>query len=172
MSDDKNRVIAPRLVPDPYLTDAEYFAQRQKRSGANVGKVVVEINLAELIGGLARIEHTDAQEQAAARFRGLHERAQIGGARAIDYAAVKVDTSGPAGHLVFEVGAQARAAYADACAFLGSERARLLEKVIVYGHGIGAVVGRNAKARRDASKALLAALDELAVFFGLSARPR
>ena len=108
-----NRITAPRLVPDPYLTDAEYFARRQKRSGANVGKVVVEINLAELIGGLARIAHNDAQEEAAARFRGLFERAQIGGARAIDYSAVKVDTSGPS-HLVFEIGERARAAYADA----------------------------------------------------------
>lgn len=172
MPADDNRVIAPRLVPDPYLTDAEYFAQRQKRSGPNVGKVAVALNLAELIGGLARLEHTDAQEQAAARFRLLHERSQIGGARAIDYAAVKVDTSGPASHLVFEVGSDARGAYADAVSMIGSNRARLCERVIVYGQGIGAVVGRNAKARRQATQDLLSALDDLAVFFSLAARAR
>jgi hypothetical protein len=98
------------LRPDPLLTDAEYFHQRRVKPGKDVGKAPVLVNKLELIGGLARLGGVkEWQEAAAAKYRLLHERSQIGGAKAIDYAAVKVDTSGPSEDAVFIVGANARA---------------------------------------------------------------
>ena len=78
--------VSHRLVPDPSMSDAEYFEQRRTKSGPNVGKVMVAVNLGEMIGGLARLEHSDLQAEAAMKYRNLFDRAQIGGAKAIDYA--------------------------------------------------------------------------------------
>jgi hypothetical protein len=159
------------LRPDPSLTDAEYFHQRRVKPGKDVGKAPVLVNKLELIGGLARLGGVkEWQEAAAAKYRLLHERSQIGGAKAIDYAAVKVDTSGPSEDAVFIVGANARAEYRDAVQFLGMIRSNLVERVVVYDQSIGKIAGRSARARSRTTKLLLDALDDLAVHFGLAAR--
>ena len=70
------RHVVARLVPDPMMTDAEFYHRRQTRPGPNVGMVSAQINLIELIGGLARIKGRDVvQEEAAARYRKLWEQA-------------------------------------------------------------------------------------------------
>lgn len=166
------RLVEHRLVPDPMMTDAEYFEQRRTKSGPLVGKVSASMNMVELIGGLARIkDRTEVQEAAAGRFRLLHERAQIGGARAIDYGVARVDTSGSNYGLVVEFGEEARRAYSDAVRYLGMIRSSLVERVVVYDMSLRQVEpGRRAQIKAKA--ALFDALDDLAVHFRFVARPR
>lgn len=169
MADDGVRLVQWRLVPDPTMSDAEYFAQRQANDGPHVGKAHAQVNMIGLIGGLARIKgRTPAQEQAAAHYRLLHERAQIGGARAIDYAAVRVDTSGSPGGLVLEIGEEARGDYADAVRYLGMMRSSLVERIIVHDMSLRDVAGGGGRRVADARVRLLDALDALAVHFRLS----
>lgn len=168
---DPNRVIAHRLVRDPYMSDAEFFEQRRVKSGPNVGKVVVAMNLVEMIGGLARIEdRTELQEEAARKFRLIYERAQIGGSKAIDYAAVKVDTSGPSAAAVRDIGGDARAQYSAAVQHLGVIRSSLVEKVVVHDMSISAVAGRSGQQMKLAKNMLMASLDALAVHFRLASK--
>lgn len=165
----KLQFIEDRLIPDPTMTDAEYFHQRQTKSGPQVGKVVASINMLELIGGLARIRgRSEAQEAAAGKFRLLHERAQIGGARAMDYAAVKVDTSGPSQDGSSDRGEDARRQYKDAVRYLGMVRSGLVERVVVHDQSISALAGKNSRARSKITEDLLAAIDDLAVHFKLA----
>lgn len=165
------REVGFRLVPDPSMTDAEYFHQRQAKSGPLVGKVTVAISMIELIGGLARIkDRSEAQEAAAAKYRLLHERAQIGGGRAIDYAAVKVDTSGQSGSASVEIGEDARRQYKDAVRYVGMTRSSLVERVVVYDQSISALAGKGSRARARATRDLLEALDDLAVHFRLASK--
>lgn len=163
--------ISHRLIPDPSMTDAEYFEQRRTKSGPNVGKVHAAVNLGELIGGLARIDRrTDVHEEAAIRYRNLFDRAQIGGARAIDYAAAKVDTSGPSELAVFEVGAAAREAYSAVTLHLGMIRSGLIERIVCHDMSISSMAGRRHRARVRLTNDLLSSLDELAVYFKLVSR--
>lgn len=169
----KHEFVQVRLVPDPAMTDAEYFHQRRTKTGPHVGKVGVAMNMLELIGGLARIKGvTEPQEAAAAKYRLLHDRAQIGGARAIDYAAVKVDTSGQAYGATAEIGEDARRQYKDAVRHLGMVRSSLVERVVVYDQSITMVAGKSSRARARGTRDLLDALDDLAVHFKFTAAPR
>lgn len=160
------------LLPDPYLTDAEYFARRQRQPGPHVGKAPVLVDRLDLIGGLARLGGaTEAQEAAAARYRMIHERAQLGGAKAIDYTKAKVDTSGQSESAVIEIGAAARAEYSAVVRRLGMIRSNLVERVVVYDVPISAMA-RGGRARDRLKRELFAVLDELAVFFRLAPPPR
>ncbi|KKC39529.1 hypothetical protein WH87_04875 [Devosia epidermidihirudinis] len=150
------------------MSDAEYFHQRQVKSGPNVGKVYVQMNMAELIGGLARLKGaSEMQIMAAAKYRNTYERAQIGGARAVDYAAVKVDTSGPSGDPLAGRTADALEAYKQAVRCLGMLRSALVERVVCHDQSL-THRGMGARARGRAKDELFAALDDLAVHFQLS----
>jgi hypothetical protein len=122
-------VVSRRMVDDPMLTSAEHAHRAQVGRAV---KVEVDIRLASLIGGLARMRRTPAQEQAAARYRGLWERAQIGGARATDYSAVRVDSSGPSEAAVWEMGEDARRGYGAAVRALGMVGSAVVEKVVCH----------------------------------------
>lgn len=159
-----------RMLPDPMLTDAEYFHKRRTKISENAGKAEVKISAVEWIGGLARLAHTDVQAEVAAKYRMLHERAQLGGARAIDYSAVKVDTFGNANLDIADIGAGARSSYEDAVQFLGMIRSNLVERVIVHDMPVSQIAGSSARARSRTTRMLLDALDDLAVHFKLSAR--
>jgi len=168
MAGRREKFIEDKMVPDPSMSDAEYFHQRQKKSGPNIGKVSAKVNMSELIGGFARFDRrTEAQEAAAARYRGLHERAQIGRARAVDYAAVKVDTSGPTENRAGEIGQDARRRYADAVQFLGIVRSSLIERIVVYDVPVSKIA-KGSRERERLTREVFAALDDLAVHFGLA----
>ncbi|MBN9335287.1 hypothetical protein [Devosia sp.] len=153
------------------MTDAEFFHQRQTKNGPHVGKVVAAVSMIELIGGLARIkDRTEVQEAAAAKFRLLHERAQIGGARAMDYARQRVDTSGSQQDANAEIGEDARRQYRDAVQGLGMVRSNIVERVVVFDQSISMIAGNGARSRMRATRELMAALDDLAVQFKLSPR--
>jgi hypothetical protein len=166
------RIIAARLVQDPSMSDAEYYHQRQIKSGPNVGKVMVQMNLVEYIGGLARLEGvSELQIMAAAEYRKAYDRAQIGGARAIDYAAVKVDTSGPQGDVLTPALVEALERYKRATRFLGMIRSSLIERVVCHDEPLTSR-GMGARARARAKQELLTTLDDLAGHFKLQSIPR
>lgn len=150
------------------MTDAEYFHQRQKKSGPLVGKVVAQVNMIELVGGLGRLKGaSEMQIMAAAKYRNIFDRAQIGGARAVDYAAVKVDTSGHGGDVLSRGTVEALGAYKDAVRFLGMIRSNVVERVIVHDQPLTRR-GMGARSRAAAKDELFAALDDLAVHFKLT----
>lgn len=161
-------IIETMMVQDPSMTDAEYYHQRQMKPGPHVGKVAARVSMSSLIGGLARLHGvTDAQKMAAARYRSLYEGAQIGGARAVDYAAVKVDTSGPPPQLAIEHGEDARRKYSAAVRHLGMIRSSLVESVIVHDIPMVKIAGLSSRARARKTQELFDILDDLAVHFKL-----
>lgn len=166
------RIIAARLIQDPSMSDAEYYHQRQIKSGPNVGKVMVQFNLVEYIGGLARLEGvSELQIMAAAKYRNAYERAQIGGARAVDYEAVKVDTSGPRGDVLTPSVTDALETYRRAAQFLGMINSNLVERVVCHDQ---ALTSRGMKKwdRVKAKENLLRVLDDLAEHFKLKSKER
>lgn len=148
-------VLVSRRVENPMQTDAMLQAALDAGvAGGVAGWIDVPVNLVTLIGGLARMSGVSREQQvAAARYRALFERAQIGGARATDYAAVRVDVSG-SGRDIVEDGAAARRDYLDAVQTLGLWQSSLLEKVVCHNMSvrevarvIGEGVGGAARAR-------------------------
>jgi hypothetical protein len=166
------RIVGERLVLDPAITDAEYWHLRRTRSGPDVGKVMAQVNLVELIGGLARIDkRTALHEEVAARYRRIWDHAQIGSARAMDYTQVRVDTSGGGSH-VLDFGDWARFSYSDTVQYLGVVRSSLVERVIVHDQSLRQVAGAGGKAAQKVRDELLDILDDLAVHFQLAPRKR
>jgi hypothetical protein len=164
------RIVQHRLVQDPSMTDAEYFHQRQIKSGPHVGKVTVAMSMVEYVGGLARLSGaSEVQIMAAARYRMVFERAQIGGARAVDYAAVKVDTSGPRDDVLFGTVADALDNYKGAVRHLGMMRSSLVERIVCHDQSL-TNRGMGARARARAKDELFEALDDVAVYFKLTTR--
>lgn len=163
-----SRVVEHRLVPDPAMSPAEYFHQRQVKSGPNVGKVYVQMNMVELVGGLCRLKGaSEMQIMAAAKYRNAFDRAQIGGARAVDYAAVKVDTSGPGADPLTGRQVDALDAYKQAVRCLGMVRSAFVERVICHDQSL-THRGMGARARAAAKDELFMCLDDLAVHFKLA----
>lgn len=162
-----NRIIEHRMIQDPAISDAEYWHQRQTKSGPYVGKTSAAMNMIEYIGGLARLKGaSEMQIMAAAKYRMAFERAQIGGARAVDYAAVKVDTSGPGADPLAGRTAEALEQYKRAVRHLGMVRSNLVERVVCHDQSL-THRGMGARARARAKDDLFTALDELAVHFKL-----
>lgn len=168
LAGDGVRHVVERKVPDPSMSDAEFYHLRRVKGGEDVGKVSVAVNLVELIGGLARIaDRTMVQEEAAARYRKLWDGAQLGGARAVDYAKARVDTSGSSEEAVFEIGEMARRDMARLRGQLGAGRARLVDRVIIHDESLRAVAGQGGRAATGCKAELLAALDLVADHFRL-----
>ncbi|KKB12380.1 hypothetical protein VE25_07460 [Devosia geojensis] len=176
----KGSIIARRLVDNPLRTPATYLdelrraAEHGDRRGFEPGKIEAAINMQTLIGGFARVRNrTEAQMHAAARYRSIYERAQLGGSRAVDYAAVKVDTSGPAESTVLEIGEQARREYRDMVKVLGMDRSRLIEQVVCHDMSIRDVAVTRDLRDSGAGRALIVrllkdAIDVVAEHFGYS----
>lgn len=163
-------IIQTRMIPDPMISDSEFIHQRSNKPGPHVGKIAAQVNMVELIGGFARFRNrTEAQEKAAAHYRILFERAQIGGARALDYAAVKVDTSGPDWGATADIGAWARQGYAVARATLGHERSQLMDNIIVHDMSMRGLFP-GARLRERMAHEVRDCLDVLAVEFGFQTR--
>ena len=131
-------VIQRRRVLDPLMSRAELLHQLAQHPDARwTGYIRADVNLTELIGGLARVrEKTEAQVQGAARFRSVAERAIIGGAKAINYEAVRVDSTGPVENREIVATEDARRQFRSAVTRLGGPGSRLhlvAEKIIVHG---------------------------------------
>lgn len=134
--------IVRRVVDDPMITDGLLEGQiigeapRALDAKGRVlppGRIEVDIKLSELIGGMARVgARTELQEMSAARYRVLFDRSQVGGARAIDYSAVRVDVTGSPMGLIFEIGEDARRTYREAVQCLGLLGSDRFEKVVCH----------------------------------------
>jgi hypothetical protein len=168
-------VVEHRFVENPLTTDGLVNAAIED-GNTTARWMPAAVNLVTMIGGLARIKGlSPMQKAAAARYRTLYERAQIGGARATDYSAAKVDVSGGGRDVVMD-GADARREYARARRELGPFRASLLEKVICEEVSVREVArsmmggsGDEPKAqagRRKTTRLVLEATDELVRHFG------
>jgi hypothetical protein len=147
---------------------------------AQPGYQYAGINLSESIGGFARVTgRTSAQTEAATEFRKLADQAQLGGARAIDYTAVKVDTSGQTASAVADSGADARSRYHLARKALGLNTRRLAvaELLIVVGLTVSEAAvrlghGNSGSGRKKTSTLALEAATVLAIHFGFQAGGR
>ena len=165
-----------RYVPDPSIAKSEKIIQMatldQKRRAA---QVQVEVKMSTLIGGLSRLGKVrDEHKQAAARLKTLHEQAQLGGARAVDYAAVKVDTSGSGENNIGEIGEQARRDYKIATDALGSAKTEIVERIVIFGETVSQIakgrgIGNGGAARAKVTTEVVDAVDDLAHHFGLYA---
>jgi hypothetical protein len=169
-------IIQRRRVEDPYMTRSEMLQQLKVHPDARwIGYQRSDVNMSELIGGFARVKkRTEAQTQAAAEFRNLAERAMLGGSKAVDLSAIRVDTSADASNPIMVIGAEARARLQDARNRLG-DLATVAERIIVGGESISELTvsigwGSGARARDRVTKMLLKATDELALEFGFVAR--
>jgi hypothetical protein len=169
-------VIEQRMIENPLTTDGLVDAALE--AGEQGPRwTPAAINLVTTIGGLARIKGlSDVQKAAAGRYRSLFERAQIGGAQAVDYAAVKVDVSG-SGRDIVEDGAQARREYLIARRRLGPFNASLLERVICMEVSVREMArslgeGSGDQGRQRTRRRLLVAVDELVSHFAQGSRRR
>lgn len=172
-------VIQRRRVLDPLMSRAELLHQLTQHPDARwTGYIRADVNLTELIGGLARVrEKTEAQVQGAAKFRNVAERAIIGGAKAIDYEVVRVDSSGPAENREIVTTEDARRQFMGAVTRLGGAGSHLhlvAEKIIVHGMTITqaaeSIIGKSGgAARRRVTDDVLEAATILAEQFGFAA---
>lgn len=181
-------IIVQRQVDDPMITPAELEHRRRLRlrrlergwvpgkdDPPPPGKIIADVKLTTLVGGLARIkDRSDAQVLAAARYRGLWDRIQIGGARAIDYTAVRVDTSAGPVDLVLSMGDEARQEYRSAVRRLGLVGSKLVEDVVCHDRSLRDLArrvegGDGGAAQERVKRAVLVQIDELVELFGYGA---
>lgn len=99
------------------------------------GRERVALDRRTLMGGFCRFHGTEAQEKAAARFKAIYERSQVGGAKAVDPSREPVDGGGINQESVIEIGADARQEYNRLFALFGRNDMMRLEYVIVGEHG-------------------------------------
>lgn len=168
MGDGAKAIIVRENVDNPMLTNG------LREEGEQATRfVMADKNMAVLIGGFARIaDRSEMQTLAAAKLRMLHERAQLGGARALDYGAVKVDTSGPSGDIIEVIGAKARKEYMDTVQALGLMKSSVVERVVIHDMSlrdlaIALELGDSGGARKAAKRQLIDAVNGLVDHFGL-----
>lgn len=121
-------------VDAPLTTWAQYLHEVESGS-PRAGRERVQVDRRTLLGGFCRFHGTQAQEQAAARFKAIYERSQVGGAKAVDPSREPVDGGGINPESVIEIGADARRAYNEMVAGFGKTAMRQLEFVIIGDKG-------------------------------------
>jgi hypothetical protein len=117
------------MVDNPLMTDAEHIAQRRRAEAKGksadelrkIGKEKVLRNMQTYIGAFGRYHGTEAQIKAAAKFKSLHDRAQIGGGKACDPSVEPVDGGGVNSEAMFEIGADARSLWISTTIWLGRQ---------------------------------------------------
>lgn len=172
--------VVSERIDNPYLTNG--LRENIPEGESNSVLITARKNLEITIGGLARItDRSIEQTLAAAKLRMLHETAQLGGAKAQDYSAVKVDTSGMSQEAIAEMGAAARQQYADAVQAIGMVKSSIIERVVIHDASLrdlasGLGFGDSGGARRKAKHELFESLNLLVDHFGLrpgaGAKPR
>lgn len=187
----KPKVTAMVVVPDPLMSRELMIGRMEEaaQAGEDPHEVVNReayrvsaVNLREMIGGLAAVtEIEEPQRRGAAHFRRVAEHGQLGGAKAIDYSADRVDTS--LVNAVVEIGANARGEYEGARAALkrkrpsekteapGLSRLAVAERMIVQGQSVSEVsaafgLGKGGAARAKITDIARDAATVLAKHFG------
>lgn len=121
-------------VDAPLTTWAQYIHELESGS-PRAGRERAQVDRRTLMGGFCRFHGTQAQEQAAARFKAIYERAQVGGGKAVDPSREPVDGGGINPESVIEIGADARSEYNRLFNLFGASDMRRLEYVIIGEHG-------------------------------------
>lgn len=122
---DARRVLVERYVDNPLDTDG------LREAGAGQRRIKVTLNMVDRIGGLARVRGlSEAQIEAATRYRQMWEGAQLGAGGAIDYGRVRVDTSGPGAEGGLAGSMDAMEGYRRAVQALGIIGSALLDQVV------------------------------------------
>ncbi|WP_299753400.1 hypothetical protein [Devosia sp.] len=126
--------IREAFVPAALQTWAGFLHQLDTNA-PNPGRERAMVDRKTLMGGACRFHCTPSQEEAAARFRAIYERSQVGGAKAVDPSREAVDGGGINPESVIEIGADARASYNRLFTALGLPKMRCLEFVVIGEHG-------------------------------------
>jgi hypothetical protein len=121
-------------VDSPQTSWAQYLYELEQGT-PYAGRQRAMVDRRSLMGGFCRFHGTEAQEQAASRFKSIYERAQLGGAKAVDPSRETVDGGGVNPESVIEIGADARTAYNRMFVALGRQTMERLEFVIVGDKG-------------------------------------
>lgn len=130
-----------RLVPDPSMSDAQFWHERhQAPDDPNVGMVLRRFELKTLIGGFAHYGGAEHQIAAAAKFKRVYELAQVGGTKACDFTREPVDGGGPNPEAAIELGYEARKDIVNLQKRLGMEMFKRIERVVIGGTGPTAYV--------------------------------
>lgn len=169
----KKQVIGKRRVDDPSVSMSQFYADKARFPDArDLGKTKADVNMVLLIGGLARMRRSEAQTEAAARYRSLHESAALGMSKAIDYTQARVDTSGVSANSITVNGLDARRKYRDAMQVIGMIGARVVELVVVNDMSISDAAlrmgqGKGGAARERTRALLFRAIDLLIGHFNI-----
>lgn len=168
--------IQEQLVPAPLQTWAGFLHQLDTNA-PNPGRERAMVDRRTLLGGFCRFHGTEAQEKAAAKFKVIFERAQVGGAKAVDPSREPVDGGGINPESVIEMGADARRMYNMLFQRLGKPTMMMLEFVVIGDHGPTAYARwRHRNPRPDgrlvgqASVEMRGILEEVAVLLKLQNR--
>lgn len=173
----KPYVVSFEPVPDPSMTDAEYWHQlAASDDGIEISTVTAAVNMSTLIGGLARMpRRKETHEEAARKYRGSYERAIGMGLRAMDYGnAVQVDFARAPLSMLMPNGDGH--AYKMAAQALGILRSAVVDPIVLYDMPISEVARKRyrsdgGQARKKVGDELKSGLDILAAHFGLLGNP-
>ena len=117
------------------LVSWSQFIHELETGMPHAGRERVRLDRRSLMGGFCRFHGTEAQEKAAAKFKAIYERSQVGGAKAVDPEKEPVDGGGINPESVIEIGADARRAYNEMHVKFGKQVMMHLEYVIIGDHG-------------------------------------
>ena len=120
---------------DAPLTSWSQFLHELDAGVPHAGRERAMVNRRTLMGGFCRFHGTEAQEKAAAKFKAIYERSQVGGARAVDPSKEPVDGGGINPESVIESGADARRAYNEMHMKFGRQFLMHIEFVVIGDHG-------------------------------------
>lgn len=131
---DSAPVVVDDRVDNPLTTYAQTIYEME-RGYVSPGKIVVQKNLTTTLGGFARFHGNEAQNEAVKQFRSLYERAQLGGAKAVDPSKEPVDGGWINPEAIFEIGADARRSWAELSSYLGRVDTQRMHFVVVLERG-------------------------------------
>ncbi|RYY67731.1 MAG: hypothetical protein EOO12_00295 [Chitinophagaceae bacterium] len=134
LKDDDGRMLVETWVDNPLTTWAQ-FVHEIATDAPHPGRSRAIVDRRVLLGGFCRFHGTEAQEQAAARFKAIYERSQVGGAKAVDPSRENVDGGGINPESVIEIGADARRLYNMLFNALGRQTMQRLEFVVIGDKG-------------------------------------
>lgn len=121
-------------VDSPQISWAQYLHELESGT-PYAGRQRAMVDRRSIMGGFCRFHGNEAQEQAAARFKAIYERSQVGGAKAVDPSRENVDGGGINPESVIEIGADARRLYNMLFTALGRQTMQRLEFVVIGDKG-------------------------------------
>lgn len=130
----KDFPIREEWVDNPHVTWSQ-FLHELEAGMPHAGRQRALVDRRVLMGGFCRFHGTEAQEKAAARFKSIYERSQVGGAKAVDPSKEPVDGGGINPESVIEMGSDARRAYNAMHLKFGRQFMMHVEFVVMGDHG-------------------------------------